>query len=371
MIDWPGPNSICGRRALSAATWFDEAMTDPIRWGIVATGGIAASFVSDLALIDDAEVLAVASRSDDSAARFATVHDIPRPYGTWDALAADPDVDIVYVAGPHPAHHPAARLMLGAGKAVLCEKPITLNARQAEDLIAVAGEHHAFLAEAMWTRTIPAVRRAVELVAGGAIGEVTAVSADFSFVSAAGPEHRIRNRALGGGALLDLGVYPLALAYLFLGTPDTVSASARLSPEGVDAGTGMLLGYRPGRDDAPAWRAESAYAALTCAFDTDGPGTATIAGTTGRIDIPRQFHHPRSFVVHRGGESELVDVPYEGHGLRFPAIEAMRCLRAGLIESPLLPHSSTLAVMATMDEIRGQIGVSYPGETAGQGLLVS
>ncbi|HEY9484799.1 MAG TPA: Gfo/Idh/MocA family oxidoreductase, partial [Micromonosporaceae bacterium] len=222
-------------------------MTDPIRWGIVATGRVAAKFVSDLGIVDDAEILAVASRSDDSAGRFATEHHIPRPYGTWEALAADPDVDIVYIADPHSAHHAAARMMLEAGKAVLCEKPITLNAPQTEDLLAVAAKHHVFLAEAMWTRTIPAVRRIVDLVADGAIGEVTAVSADLSFAAAIGPEHRLRNPALGGGALLDLGVYPLALAQLFLGSPDTVSASARLSPEGVDAGTGILLGYRPGR----------------------------------------------------------------------------------------------------------------------------
>jgi predicted dehydrogenase len=339
-------------------------MTDPIRWGIVATGRIAAEFVNDLGMVDDADVLAVASRSDDSAGRFATEHHIPRPYGTWDALAADPDVDIVYVAGPHPAHHPAARMMLAAGKAVLCEKPITVNAPQAEDLLAVAAEHRVFLAEAMWTRTIPAVRRILELVAGDAIGEVTALSADFSFAAAVGPEHRLRNPALGGGALLDLGIYPLALAQLFLGSPDTVSASARLSPEGVDAGTGILLGYRPGRADAPPWRAETAYATLTCAFDSSGATTATIAGTRGRIDIPAGFHHPRSFTLHRGDEAELVDVPYEGQGLRFPAIEAMRCVRAGLIESPLLPHAATLAVMTTMDEIRGQIGVSYSADAA-------
>jgi predicted dehydrogenase len=339
-------------------------MTDPIRWGIVATGRIAAQFVSDLGIVEDAEVLAVASRSDDSAGRFATEHHIPRPYGTWEALAADADVDIVYVAGPHPAHHPAARMMLAAGKAVLCEKPITLNAPQAEDLVAVAAEHRAFLAEAMWTRTIPAVRSAVSLVERGLIGEVTAVSADFSFAAAVGPEHRLRNPALGGGALLDLGVYPLALAQLFLGAPDTVSASARLSPEGVDAGTGILLGYQAGRTDAPSWRAESAYAALTCAFDSNGSTTATIAGTLGRIDFPAGFHHPQSFTLHRGEDAERVEVPYDGHGLRFPAIEAMRCLRAGEIESPLLPHSATLAVMATMDEIRGQIGVSYPADAA-------
>jgi len=339
-------------------------MIEPIRWGVVATGRIAAAFVNDLGYVSDADLLAVASRSNDSAGRFATEHHIPRPYGTWDALAADPDIDIVYVAGPHPAHHAAARMMLAAGKAVLCEKPLTLDATQAEDLVAVATENRVFLAEAMWTRTIPAVRRAVELVADGAIGEATAVSADFSFASGAGPESRLRNPALGGGALLDVGVYPLALAQLFLGSPDTVKGSARLTPEGVDAGTGMLLGYHPDGADVPAWRAAHAYAALTCATDTSGSTTATIAGTGGRVEIPAGFHHTQRFDLVRGDRSEHIEVPFDGRGLRFPAIEAMRCMREGLIESPLLPHAATLAVLRTMDEIRGQIGVFYPHETA-------
>jgi len=337
-------------------------MTDLIRWGVVATGHIAANFVSDLALVDDAEVLAVGSRSDDTAARFATTNHIARPYGTWEALAEDPDVDIVYVAGPHPAHYPAARLMLTAGKAVLCEKPLTLNAAQAEDLVAIAHERRVFLAEGLWTRTIPALRRIVELVASGAIGEVTAVAADFSFASGAGPENRLFNPALGGGALLDVGVYPLALAQLFLGTPDTITGMARITDEGVDAGTGILLGYQPDREDTPPWRADSAFATLSCAVDASGSTTATIAGTAGRIEIPAGFHHPRWFVLHRGTETEQIDVPFEGTGLRFQAIEAMRCLRHGHIESPLLPHSATLTVMSTMDEVRRQIGVRYPHE---------
>src|ERR1051326_6123213 len=153
-------------------------------------------------------------RSDVTAQRFAAEHGIPRAYGNWLALAEDPAVDIVYVAGPHPAHHPAARLMLAAGKAVLCEKPLTLDTAQAEGLAAAAREHRVFLAEAMWMRTIPAVRRAAELAADGTIGQVAAVTADFSFASQAGPEHRIRDAELGGGALLDLGVYPLAFAQL-------------------------------------------------------------------------------------------------------------------------------------------------------------
>jgi predicted dehydrogenase len=357
------PNS-AGRRVSAGRIWFDVFVTEPIRWGVVATGGIAAAFVNDLGRVSDAEVIAVASRSDDSAARFATEHHIGRPYGTWQALAADPDVEIVYVAGPHPAHHAAARMMLEAGKAVLCEKPITLDAAQAEDLIAIAAKQRVFLAEAMWTRTLPAVREAVRLASDGAIGDVAAVNADFSFASGAGPEHRLRNPALGGGALLDVGVYVLALAQLFMGTPDTVNALSRMSPEGVDASTAILLGYRPGGDDAPRWRASAAYSALTCGVDVSGSCTATIAGSTGRIELPHRFHRPESLMLYRGSDVERIEMPIDGHGLRFPAIEAMRCVREGLIESPRLPHAATLAVMRTMDEIRSQTGVRYPHENA-------
>ena len=339
----------------------EEPTTAPIRWGIVATGGIATKFVTDLRLVPDAAAVAVASRSDVTAQKFAAEHGIPHAYGNWLALAEDPEVDIVYVAGPHPAHHPAARLMLAAGKAVLCEKPITLDTAQADDLVAVAHEHRVFLAEAMWMRTIPAVRQAVELAASGAIGQVAAVTADFSFSASAGPEHRIRNPELGGGALLDVGIYPLAFAQLILGNPDTAAATARLWPEGTDAATALLLGYTGG----PLPR----HAALTCASDAEGPLTGFIYGTEGHIALDPPYYRTKAFSVHRerGATVERHEVPYDGNGLRFPAIEAGRCLREGLIESPLLPHADTLAVMRAMDAIRAQIGVRYPHELASGG----
>ena len=326
----------------------DEA----VRWGIVATGNIAQRFVQDLALVPDATALAVASRRLESARAFADEHGIDRAYGDWAELADDPDIEIVYVATPNQAHHEVARMMLDAGKAVLCEKPVTLNAAQAADLAEAAAKSGVFLAEAMWTRTIPAIRRAVELIEAGAIGEPRVVTADFSFAPQVGPEHRLRNPELGGGALLDVGVYPLALAQLFLGSPEGVVSAARLTPEGVDEVTSMLLTYAGG-----------AQAALTCAFGADGPVAATIAGSAGRIHIPRRFHHSQSIVLSHGAvEGRVIEVPFDGNGLRFPAIEAGRCLRAGLTDSPLLPFADTLSVMRTMDEIRRQIGVAYPGE---------
>jgi predicted dehydrogenase len=330
-----------------------ERMSEPVRWGVVATGGIASKFVTDLGLVPDARVMAVASRTPEPAQRFAAEFGIERAYGRWSDLAGDPDVEIVYVATPHVAHHAAAKMMLEAGKAVLCEKPIALNTVQAEDLTATATANNVFLAEAMWMRAIPAIRRAVELVASGAIGEVHALAADFSFASGAGPRHRLRDPALGGGALLDVGVYPLALAQLILGTPSHVRASARRTPQGVDETTAVLLDYPNG-----------ANAQLSCSFAASGPVTATISGAQGHIALANPFYRGHQVSLHHGrdGEVERFDVPFEGIGLRFPAIEAGACVRAGRATSDLLSLPDTLAVMHTMDTVRGQIGVRYPAD---------
>ena len=200
-------------------------------------------------------------------------------------------------------------------------------------------------------RSNPAVRRARELVDDGAIGEVRAIHADFSMRGATDPAHRLRNPDLGGGALLDLGVYPLAFAQFMLGTPETIASHARLTDTGVDETTAVLLGYASG-----------AHAALTCSIASGGPVTATITGTAGRITLPEPFYRGETVIVQTDGEPERIDLPYEGNGLRFQAIEVSRCLREGLTESPLLSLADTLTVMTTMDAIRAQVGVVYPGE---------
>lgn len=321
----------------------------PVRWGILATGGIASKFVEDLPLAPGAVAAAVASRTMESAQAFATKYGIPRAYGSWAELAADPDIDIVYVATPHSHHYQAAGQMLAAGVPVLCEKAFTLTASQAEELVAVARRDRLFLMEAMWMRTNPAIRRAVELVAGGAIGEVVGVRADIALPSRFPPEHRLRNPSLGGGALLDLGVYPVNLAHLFLGPLRVECAQATLFPEGVDETTVVLLRNEPG-----------AHALLACSIGSDMSITATIAGTTGRIEIPRRFYRPGGFTLIRGdGPPERIDAPVTGNGLHYEAIEAMDCLRAGRLESDLMPLRATLEVMGTLDEIRAQIGVEY------------
>lgn len=334
-------------------------MSTKIRWGILATGTIAAEFAADLQLLPDAELVAVGSRSQESADAFAARFGIPRAHGSWEALAADDEVDVVYVATPHSAHFAAAELCLKSGRAVLCEKPFTLNAGETRQLVELAQERGLFLMEAMWTRCNPAFRRVLELIAEGAIGTVGAVLADFNVVSATGPEHRMRNPALGGGALLDLGVYPLTVAHAVLGMPNQITARAALTPEGVDANTGLLLGWEGG-----------AMAALTCGLDAETGHRAVIAGDLGRIEIAPPFFRPDRFTLYRNDGTEAGEagqehtVPRHGTGYTHEAEEVMRCLRAGLTESPLVPWRTSVEVMDILDTARRQMGVRYPGDPA-------
>ncbi|WP_412737718.1 Gfo/Idh/MocA family protein [Krasilnikovia sp. MM14-A1259] len=320
----------------------------PVRWGILGTGAIAATFASDLALVAGAELAAVGSRRPETATAFARRHGFARAHGSWAELAADDEVDVVYVATPHAMHHAAAQTCLAAGKAVLCEKPLTLDLASSTHLVHEARTRGLFLMEAMWMRCNPAIRRVAELVAEGAIGEVTAVHADFGLAGPFPTGHRLRNPRLGGGAALDLGVYPLHLAHLILGTPESVQSWARLTPEGVDENTGMLLGYASG-----------AVAALTCGIGGATRNAASITGTRGRIDLPPEFYVPRSFVLHRDGRAETVELPFPGHGYQYEAAEVQRCLAAGELESPLVPQTATMEIMNLLDAVRAQIGVTY------------
>ncbi|MEV6142677.1 Gfo/Idh/MocA family oxidoreductase [Streptomyces sp. NPDC051992] len=334
-------------------------MSGTVRWGVLATGGIAAAFTEDLRSMPDMEVVAVASRTDASAQAFAQRFGIPRAYGSWAALAADEEVDVVYVATPHSAHREAAALCLEAGKHVLCEKAFTLNAREADELVKLARDRGLFLMEAMWTYCNPVIRRMTELVRDGAIGKIRSVQADFGLAGPFGPGHRLRDRALGGGALLDLGVYPVSFAHLLLGEPDRVQADAVLSPEGVDLHTAMVLG----------WSEAGASALLNCSIVADTPQTAAVTGTKGRIEFPRGFFYPERFVLHRAGhEPEEFTAGAAGAGLRglqFEQAEVVRALRAGETESPLVPLDGSLAVMRTLDAVRDRIGVRYPADDLG------
>ncbi|MGW1466385.1 Gfo/Idh/MocA family protein [Streptomyces sp. NPDC002308] len=337
-------------------------MSGTVRWGILATGGIAATFTKDLLGLPDAEVVAVASRTEKSARAFAERFGIERAYGSWAELVADEDVDVVYVATPHSAHYEATALALRAGKHVLCEKAFTLDARQAGELVGLARERGLFLMEAMWTYLNPVVRRMTELVREGAIGEIRTIQADFGFAGDVGPEHRLRNPALGGGALLDLGVYPVSFAQLLLGEPDRVQADALLSPEGTDLNTGILLGWDSG-----------ATALLSCSIVGHHPTAATVIGTKGRIDFPHSFFHPDHFLLYRADAADPAPEkivtgpgPQGLSGMQYEAVEVMRALRAGETESPLVPLDGSLAVMRTLDAVRDRIGVRYPSDSVAE-----
>ncbi|GHE68410.1 Gfo/Idh/MocA family protein [Streptomyces capitiformicae] len=339
-----------------------------VRWGILATGGIAAAFTADLVDLPDAEVVAVASRSEESAKAFAERFGIPRAYGSWSALAEDGDVDVVYVATPHSAHRAAAGMCLEAGRNVLCEKPFTLNVREAEELVGLARERGRFLMEAMWMYCNPLVRRLTEVVRDGAIGDVRTVQADFGLAGHLLPEarngilppsHRLRDPAQGGGALLDLGVYPVSFAQLLLGEPSDVTGRAVLSDEGVDLQTGALLSWESG-----------AIASVHCSIVGGTATSASVTGSQGRIDIPNGFFYPDRFVLHQDGREPQTFTadPADGprNSFRHEAGEVMRALRAGETESPLVPLDGTLAVMRTLDAIRDRVGVRYPGEHPGE-----
>lgn len=320
----------------------------PVRFGILAAGKIARGFVSALDLVPDAEAVAVGARRLESAQEFATAFGIGTAYGGYADLVADPAVDVVYVASPHALHHEHALLALEAGKPVLCEKAFTLTAAQAAELIKEARARKLFLMEAMWMRCHPLVRRLQQLLATGELGTVRQVRADLGFRVEAPPTDRLLDPALGGGALLDMGVYPLTFARLFLGEPDQVAAAATLAPSGIDLDVVLGLTHPGG-----------GVAALTASMTAATPRSASIATDHGRFDVPAPFHHPSSATWVAGEHTETLTEPVLGTGLAHEAMEVVRCLRAGEVESPLVPHAETLAVMRLLDRIRADLGVRY------------
>ncbi|MFJ8753952.1 Gfo/Idh/MocA family protein [Streptomyces sp. NPDC102441] len=317
----------------------------PLRWGILGTGWIAQRFTEDVLLLPGHTVSAVGSRTERTAETFARRHGIERAWGSYEELAGDDEVDVVYVATPHTSHLAHATLGLEAGRAVLVEKPFTTNADDAQRLVTLARDRGLFAMEAMWTRFNPLTRRLRSLVADGAIGEVTAIQADFGFISPYDPAHRHWSPELGGGALLDLGVYPLYFAWMLLGAPESIKATASTAPTGVDANTGILLGYASG-----------ALALLHCNLISDSPWTAVVTGTEGRIEVPSPFFSPHTLVLHRKGKDpETFRIDVLGNGYAYQAEEVARCLRAGEAESPVMPLDETLAIHRNLDTILAQL----------------
>jgi predicted dehydrogenase len=359
-------------------------MTRQMRWGILGAGSVARGFAEGLRLVPDASLVAVASRTRANAERFSSRHGVSRVHDTYDALVTDPDVDIVYVATPNQCHRDDMIRCLAAGKPVICEKPFTLDADEARTVVDVARSTGVFCMEAMWMRFIPAIRRVAELVKDGEIGAVRAIEADFSGANAYDPRSRLFDRQQGGGALLDLGVYTLSLTTMLLGDPDHVQSQATYAPSGVDEQVVMTLGYVAGP-----------LAVLTASIRTTGRNEAVIRGSGGSIHIPGPICCPTGFRVTRTSETDRdpigsqirggiiermraipvarrgaraaerlvhgiagrrgrVRIPMLGNGYGHEAIEAMRCVRQGATESPLMPLDESVRIMALIDRCRVQ-----------------
>lgn len=324
-------------------------MTKTIRWGIISTGRIARTFATALKDTPGAVLHAVASRDLAAAQAFAREFGVARAYGSYQELADDPDVKLVYIGTPHTMHAQNALMALRGGKGVLCEKAFTANRREAEEVVALARSKKLFLMEAMWSRFLPALAEVRRIIDSGEIGPARHISADFGFTSTGGPEHRLFNPALGGGALLDLGIYPLSLSAALLGPVESVRAQAELGPTGVDLQTGFTLMHRDG-----------GMSVCSCSIVARTPCELTVSGTRGQVRMNTRFHHATSLTVTLDdGNSRTVDTAYAGNGYSYEAIEAQRCYTAGLIESPHMTHDETLALMGVMDEVRRQVGVKY------------
>ena len=327
-------------------------MVAKIRWGILATGWIAELFVKDL-LLTGHMVTAVGSRSQASADRFAVTFGIATAHGSYEALAADPNVDVIYIATPHPQHAAAARLALSAGKHVLVEKAFTLNAAEAAEIVTLGASKGLVVLEAMWTRFLPHMRRIRDIIAAGTIGEIRSVTADHRQKLPDDPKHRLNALELGGGALLDLGIYPISFTWDMLGQPSSIKAMATFRDTGADAQVATVFHYASG-----------AMATTLSSSDSAGPNRASVVGTRGRIDIDRVWYAPTTFRVYDNSNTviETFEAPVEGRGMQFQADEAERLITAGQTAGDILPPAQSVQIMQVLDEIRAQIGLRYPGE---------
>jgi predicted dehydrogenase len=326
-------------------------VTDKIRWGILGTGNIAHQFANGLKALTDAELIAVGSRSQESADKFANEFNVPNRHASYEALASDPQVDAIYISTPHPFHKENTLLCLQAGKAVLCEKPFALNVHEGEEMIEMARSRGVFLMEAMWTRFLPALIKVRELIAKGTIGEPRMLTADFGFRTSVNPQGRLFDPKLGG-ALLDVGVYPVSLASMLFGAPEHIVSLADIGSTGIDEQSAMIFKYGQGQ-----------LALLSSAVRTNTPQEAVISGTLGQIRLHSQWWRCSHLTLSVGGKRDRgFRLPYEGNGYNYEAAEVGRCLRAGEKESPVMPHAETLSILKTMDHIRAQWNLKYPSE---------
>lgn len=328
----------------------DPHQAPPLRWGILGAGGIAQNFATAVPAHSSAQIAAIGSRSLPRAQAFAARFSIDGVHGSYADLVADPQVEAVYIATPHSEHRDHALLALAAGKPVLVEKAFTRNVAEAQEVFDAAARAGLLVMEAMWSRFLPHMAAVRQFLAEGLIGEVITVTAHHGQWLDVAPEHRLKNPDLAGGALLDLGVYPVAFAHDVLGVPHAITAVGHPAETGVDATEAIVLTY------------PRALAALTTTMFAGTRNDAVISGTTGRIELAPTFYGPTTVTVHlMDGKTWSIE-PEVGSGFEYQAAEVARCLHAGALESRLLPWQDTLAVLATMDEVRAQLGVRLPGE---------
>ncbi len=323
-----------------------------IHFGILGPGKIANRFASSFEHARGGKVYAVASRDEEKAKAFAATYNIDHVYTSYEDLINDPKVDVIYIATPHPFHYKQTLLCLRSGKAVICEKPLALNYRQVNEMIQAARTENVFLMEAMWSRFFPATKKVLELVQSGSIGDIKYLQADFGFAAPLNLESRVYNMDLGGGAQLDVGIYPLFLALLLLGKPDEVKSFSQLASTGADEVTSALLSYRNG-----------SIAHVLSSIVTDSPKQADIMGTLGRITMHTPWHKSQLITVRlNSGEVTEYPFPYPGNGFQYQVEEVIHCLRADKKESDLMPHSLSLLMAQVSDEIRKQGGVVYDAD---------
>jgi predicted dehydrogenase len=319
-------------------------------WGIIGAGNIAGRFAADLKLLPRANLRAIASRSSDRASSFAKQYDIPVYYDSWDAMARDPEIDIVYIATHHPFHSENTLSCLETGKAVICEKPITMNKRELDVLVRTARENKLFLMEAIWTRFLPSTRKVLDYLNSGQLGKLYNIYADFGFRLEYDPEHRLFNPEIGGGILIDVGFYPVFLALLLAGPPNRFHASARFAPTGVDHSCNMIFE-----------QADGVVSSLNCTVMSESPTEANLLFEKGWIRMGSRWLMPGPITIHRDGrDTELIEFPEPGKGYQYEAEEVMRCLDEGLTESPALPLDFSLDLMETLDAVRERCGIRYP-----------
>ena len=326
-------------------------MIKEMRWGILSTGLIADQFTRDVQRLSDHKVVAVGSRSLEKANEFADRFSIKNRHGSYLELFNDPEVDGIYVATHHPLHARDTIAALSAGKPVLCEKPFAMSYEETKAMVDKAREKNLLLMEAMWARYLPHMVRIREIINSGVLGEIISVRADHGQWFKLDPEFRLFKPELGGGALFDLGIYVVSFASMVLGTPERVTARSTKAFTGVDGQTSIILEYKSG-----------AQAILTATNLAATPNRALIVGREARIEIDRTFYAPTTFRVINNKDEIIdgLDKKYVGHGLREEAAEFARCLRSGEKESPMMPLAETLSIMKTLDEVKSQIGLTFP-----------